>query len=201
MARAAEIALAEGLEIITLRRIADDLGVRPGLVGHYFPVAEDLTAEAFGVAATAELESLLPGEGDGDPTGRLVRFLSLTGGDTFDGMSRLWLNARHLSRYRASLRERVEHQEEQWSGRLSALISEGVAAGQFRCADPWAAAVWILIVLDGLGTHASTHPRNQPEVVATMTVVTAERELGLAPGTLSTLMTKTWRDQAGTASD
>src|SRR5882672_5723341 len=63
VAKAAEIALAEGLEIITLRRIADELGVRPGLIRHYFPVAEDLPSEAFGTAASAELDQLIPGGG------------------------------------------------------------------------------------------------------------------------------------------
>lgn len=57
---AAAIALAEGLERITLRRIADELGVRPGLIGHYFPAADDLVSEAFTHAATDERESLLP---------------------------------------------------------------------------------------------------------------------------------------------
>ncbi|MFB8144153.1 TetR family transcriptional regulator, partial [Streptomyces parvus] len=51
---AAAVALAEGLECVTLRRIGDDLGVRPGLISHYFPSAEELVAEAFGSAASGE---------------------------------------------------------------------------------------------------------------------------------------------------
>jgi AcrR family transcriptional regulator len=199
--KAAEIALAEGLEIITLRRVAEELGVRPGLIGHYFPVAEDLPSEAFGAAAGAELELLLPGDhGAESPPRRLAGFLAGTGGDAYDGMSRLWLNARHLSRYRPSLRERVTYQESLWRGRLTALIQDGVDAGDFRCADPADAAVWILVVLDGLGAHANTEDAGDAEAdvdrrlrggrPARMVVATAERELGLAAGTISSLISE-----------
>ncbi|MFB7594020.1 TetR family transcriptional regulator [Streptomyces sp. NPDC056160] len=57
---AARIALEEALERVTLRRVADELGVRPGLVGHYFPAAGDLVSEAFTHAATGERAALLP---------------------------------------------------------------------------------------------------------------------------------------------
>ncbi|MFE6993528.1 TetR/AcrR family transcriptional regulator, partial [Streptomyces pharetrae] len=49
---AAGVALREGLECVTLRRVAEELDVRPGLISHYFPSADDLVAEAFGSAAT-----------------------------------------------------------------------------------------------------------------------------------------------------
>ncbi|MGI5439841.1 TetR/AcrR family transcriptional regulator [Streptomyces shenzhenensis] len=60
VATAARIGLTEGLECVTLRRVADELGVQPGLVGHYFPAADHLVAEAFTGATMAELDTLLP---------------------------------------------------------------------------------------------------------------------------------------------
>jgi AcrR family transcriptional regulator len=199
VAKAAEISLAEGLEVVTLQRVASELGVRPGLIGHYFPVAHDLTAEAFGSAAEAELDALLPDDRAGHPgdadradrpgqgaTRRLARFLSLTSGEAYDTTSRIWLNARHLARYRPTLRARVEEQQSHWRGRLSALIADGVAAGEFRCADPEYAATAILVVLDGLGVHANTDAHtDRPPAIARMAAATAERELGLDPGTLT----------------
>ena len=53
VAAASRLAVEEGLERLTLRRVAEALGVVPGLVNHYFPVAEDLAAAAFGFAAAA----------------------------------------------------------------------------------------------------------------------------------------------------
>ncbi|MFC5907969.1 TetR/AcrR family transcriptional regulator [Streptacidiphilus monticola] len=186
VATAAAIALAEGLECITMRRVADELSVRPGLISHYFPVAEELVAEAFGDAAGGELDELIPAERPhGRPVEHLARFLSRTSGEAYDGMSRLWLNARHLSRYRPGLRDRVGHQEAQWRDRLSGLIRDGVAAGDFRTEDPLLAAIHILVVMDGLGAHANTERGNRHPAVAGLATATAERVLGLTPGALS----------------
>ncbi|MGV9355968.1 TetR/AcrR family transcriptional regulator [Streptomyces misionensis] len=214
---AAAVALAEGLECVTLRRIGEELAVRPGLISHYFPSAEELVAEAFGHAATAELDRLLPGAGggagepepgtataataadraapsgtapsgagtvDAGPLVRLRRFLGRTTGEDYDAISRLWINARHLSRYRPLLRERVARQEAAWRGRLEELIRDGVAAGEFRTADPLGAAVQILVVLDGLGVHVNTVTPARPAAVLRMAHGTAERELGLPTGVL-----------------
>ncbi|CAL9616349.1 TetR/AcrR family transcriptional regulator [Streptomyces sp. enrichment culture] len=183
---AAAVALAEGLECVTLRRIAEELAVRPGLISHYFPSAEDLVAEAFGSAAAAETDALLPAERpEGTPTERLARFLGRTQGEAYDTISRLWINARHLSRYRPALRERVTAQESAWRARLGALIEEGVEKGEFRTEDPLVTALQILVVLDGLGVDANVGHEDLPDAVARMAFITAERELGLAPGTLS----------------
>jgi AcrR family transcriptional regulator len=186
VAAAAAVALGEGLECITVRRIADELSVRPGLISHYFPVAEDLVAEAFGVAASAELDELLPA----DPLPeqaltQLSRFLSLTSGERYDAVSRLWLNARHLSRYRPTLRDRVVHQEAQWRDRLIRLIEAGVSAGTFRTANPDLAAMQILVVMDGLGVDANTDRSTVPPEILAMPAQTAERVLELAAGTLA----------------
>ncbi|QES05176.1 TetR family transcriptional regulator [Streptomyces venezuelae] len=183
---AARVALTEGLECVTLRRIAEELAVRPGLISHYFPSADDLVAEAFSVAATGELDALLPAERPhGTPTQYLARYFALSAGEAYDDISRLWINARHLSRYRPVLRDRVAEQELASDDRLERLIREGVERGEFRTDDPRTAAIQILVVLDGLGAHANTDRNNRPEAVTRMALTTAERELGLAHGALS----------------
>ncbi|MFE3452644.1 TetR/AcrR family transcriptional regulator [Nonomuraea sp. NPDC059194] len=186
VAAAAAVALAEGLECVTLRRIGEELGVRPGLISHYFPAAEDLVAEAFGSAASAELDTLLPADRpDGSPTRHLARFFAGATGEAYDDVSRLWINARHLSRYRPVLRDRVAEQEAAWRGRLADLIRQGVERAEFRTDDPEVTTIQILVVLDGLGAHANTDTRNRPEAVTRMAVTTAERELGLTSGALT----------------
>ncbi|MGW6708845.1 TetR/AcrR family transcriptional regulator [Streptomyces sp. NPDC054956] len=183
---AATVALTEGLECITLRRIAEGLDVRPGLISHYFPSVEDLVAEAFATAASNELDCLLPAERpDGSPLRHLARFFARATGQPYDDISRLWINARHLSRYRPVLRDRVAVQEAAWRGRLEGLLRQGVERAEFRTDDPYVTAIQILVVLDGLGAHANTDTRNRPEAVTRMAVTTAERELGLPGGTLA----------------
>ena len=145
-------------------------------------------AEAFGAAASAELEELIPaGRPPGRPLQDLARFLARTAGERWDAM-RLWLNARHLSRYRPALRDRVLHQEALWQDRLSEVIADGAAAGTFRVADPVLAAIEILVVLDGLGAHANTDQGGRPPAVADLAVMTAERVLDLPIGTVTALM-------------
>lgn len=183
---AAGVALREGLECVTLRRIAEELAVRPGLISHYFPSAEDLVAEAFGSAASAEIDALLPEERpEGTPTEHLARFLARTTGEAYDAISRLWINARHLSRYREVLRERVAVQEAAWRARLEGLIRQGVRSGEFHTADPLVTALQILVVLDGLGADVNVGDEDLPEAVIRMAFLTAERELGLPRGTLT----------------
>ncbi|MEV5613079.1 TetR family transcriptional regulator C-terminal domain-containing protein [Streptomyces sp. NPDC052225] len=186
--KAAEIALSEGLECITLRRIGEELDVRPGLVSHYFPSAEELVAEAFGSAATAELDALIPAEPEPDSTSveRLAAFLGRTSGPAWDDISRLWINARHLRRYRPALGARVTEQEAAWRDRLTALIAEGVRRGEFRTAHPQVCAQMILVVLDGLGADAGADQEELPVAVARMPFTIAERELGLGEGALDT---------------
>ncbi|MFJ8667521.1 TetR/AcrR family transcriptional regulator [Streptomyces sp. NPDC093600] len=186
VAAAATVALTEGLESITLRRIGEQLDVRPGLISHYFPAVEDLVAEAFGSAATAELDRLVPPDRpEGTPTDHLARFFAHATGEAYDDISRLWINARHLSRYRPVLRDRVGAQEAAWRGRLEGLIREGVQRGEFRTDDPYLTTVQILVVVDGLGAHANTDTTGRPAAVTRMAVTTAERELGLPAGTLA----------------
>lgn len=200
LATATEIALAEGLECITMRRIGEELGVRPGLISHYFPVAEELVAEAFGTAASAEIEELIPAaRPEGSPLTHLAEFLSRTAEPRFTDMSRLWLNARHLSRFRPILATRVLHQETRWHARLSELLREGVEAQQFHTANPDAAAIRILIVLDGIGAYANDNPDdmsaaaarlpfNLAATVANLPIDLAARELEVPNETLHQLI-------------
>ncbi len=188
VAAAGAVALAEGLECVTLRRVADDLGVRPGLISHYFPSADDLVAEAYGSAAADELDILMPAaDRDESPTVRLARFFTRTIGEPYDEMSRLWVNVRHLSRYRPLLAQRVRRQEAAWRERLGELIADGIDAGDFVTDDPDAVVMMILVVLDGLSAHVNTDTIARPDTVLTMGAALAERELGLPPGTLQRL--------------
>ncbi|MFD6324641.1 TetR/AcrR family transcriptional regulator [Streptomyces sp. NPDC058442] len=195
---AARVGLAEGLECVTLRRVADELGVRPGLVGHYFPAADRLVAEAFTSATLAELDGLLPelpagpdsdsgpgpDSGPGAAVHALRRLFSLTSSADFDDVSRLWLNARHLARYRPVLREHVVEQDLLWCRRIERVVATGVAAGDFRCADPWASAVRIHVAIDGTSAYVNTGVGHRAAPIADMARTLAEAELGLASGAL-----------------
>ena len=182
---AARIALAEGLEIVTVRRVAEELQVRPGLISHYFPSAEEMVSQAFSRAALAELDTLLPAAPDsGTPLERLRDFFRRSSGDDYLALSRLWLNARHTSRFRPSLQEAVRLQEAVMRDRLLAVLTDGAQQGDFTCEDPLGAALEILVVIDGLGSYANDTSDFWHASLADLAPRTAERVLGLQPGSL-----------------
>ncbi|MFF8612139.1 TetR/AcrR family transcriptional regulator [Streptomyces sp. NPDC015350] len=188
VAAAARVGLEEGLECVTRQRIADGLGVQSGLIHHYFPVVEELVAEAFAEATTAELDGLLPeaadGSEDGDPLDALRRFFTLISGAEFDNVSKLWLNARHLSRYRPALHGQVVSQELRWCRRIEQIVARGVEERAFRCDDPWAAAVRILAVVDGASAYINTSADRRAAPLTDLARTLAEAELGLPAGGL-----------------
>ncbi|MDN3247614.1 DNA-binding transcriptional regulator YbjK [Streptomyces sp. DSM 42143] len=188
VAAAAQVGLEEGLECVTRQRIADGLGVQTGLIHHYFPVIEELVAEAFTSATTAELDGLLP-EAEADSEGHgalstLQRFFTRISGAEFDNISKLWLNARHLSRYRPVLHDQVVGQELRWCRRIEQIITQGVKEQTFQCEDPWAAAVRILAIVDGVSTYINTSAGQRMEPLTDLARTLAEAELGLPAGGL-----------------
>ena len=182
---AARLALERGMERVTMQLVADELGVRPGLISHYFPTIDDLLCEAFARAVTGERDALLPSTEAGlPPTRRLSLLLNRLGSEDFVALGRLWLNARHLSRYRPNLRNTVAEQEAIMRDTLTAVIEDGVRSGDFAPTDALEACVIILVTIDGLGSYANDDLRFTHPALDTIVFTTAERELGLPPGAL-----------------
>jgi AcrR family transcriptional regulator len=180
---ATTIALEEGLERITLRAVADRLAVAPGLISHYFPVAEDLVVEAFSAAATGERALLFAASGS--PAARIAHFIDRVEDAASRDMTRLWLNARHLSRFRLAIGDALAAQEELDRAQLIEIIEAGVASGDVPTADPLAASVRILIAVDGVGSYVNDEASFEHASFEHFITDTAEWALGLQPGTLN----------------
>jgi AcrR family transcriptional regulator len=182
---ASVIALAEGLESLTLRRVADALGVVPGLVNHYFRSVEALVAEAFAVAAYGEFSTLFEDvDAAGTALERMRALIGLLVSDDRDDISLLWIDAWNASRRSPVLQAEVARQLQVWQQRVAALISLGVAEGVFRAADPPAAATRIMAMSDALSLQAAVPAPLDYAVVRQMVIDGAERELDLHAGDL-----------------
>lgn len=179
---AARIALEAGLERITLRAVADRLGVRPGLITHYFPAADDLVVAAFTRAVSDERERLVPI--DGPPLERLARMMSYSESAQARDIARLWLNARHLSRFDAALEAALEEQEALDRARLIALIEEGVASGDLPEVDPLTACIRIFVAVDGRWAYANNVGSFSHAAFEHYVTDVAEWALGLPAGAL-----------------
>lgn len=179
---AAQIALTEGLERVTLRAVADRLGVRPSLIGHYFPVAEELVIEAFALAIAGEREALFPP--GGTPTARVAMLISRSQSEDSRPLAQLWLNARHLSRFHPALAESLTQQEELDRDRLIAVIEDGIRTAEFHTTDALAAAVRIFVAVDGVGAYVNNIGAFDEESYTNFVADTAEWALGLRAGTM-----------------
>lgn len=182
IAEAAAIALEQGLERVTLRAVAEALGVRPGLITHYFPAAEDLVVEAFVAAVSGERERLFPA--DGSPLRRMAVLVSRAQSEDARDLARLWLNARHLSRFRPVLAESLERQEALDRERLTALVAAGIAEGAFPIDDAFTACVRILIAVDGFGAYVNNVGSFDVDSYANFIADSADWALGLPAGAM-----------------
>ena len=182
---ASALASAEGLESLTLRRVADELGVYPGLVSHYFQTVDELVVAAFRHAVSTESAECYAAAAEGPtPLDRLRALLASLIGRERDGVSLLWLDAWSAFRHRAGLAVEVNRQMAVDKQRLGDLIADVVAEGQFHTADPMASAARIYAVVDGLAVLAAVGPDVDYAAVHELVFTNAERELGVAAGEL-----------------
>ncbi|GAB3617721.1 hypothetical protein GCM10027416_22780 [Okibacterium endophyticum] len=182
LSHAAAIALEEGLERITLRTVAERLAVRPGLITHYFPAAEDLVINAFARAAVLEREQFFPA--GGDPVARVAHFVRHIESGASSSLAQLWLNARHLSRFSPSLRAVLEEQDALDRARMTTLIDDGIASGDFVDVDAETACTRIFIAVDGVGSYVNSTADHEHPAHKHFLADIAEWALGLEPGRL-----------------
>ena len=115
LARAVEISAAEGLSAVTLRRVATDLGVTPGLVSYYFSSAEQLITAAFRTAAAADLaEARLRVGAAETPTAKMDALMDYVLDESSEDASALWLDAWSLGRRSVALAAEANALTDEW---------------------------------------------------------------------------------------
>lgn len=182
LAKAVEISGREGLSEVTLRRVAADLNVTPGLVSHYFSSAELLIAAAFRTAAELDLaEAGARVSAAETPTERIAALLDYVLGDVSEDASALWLDAWSLGRRNATLAAEAAALTDDWLALIAEVVSAGVRSGEFTVADVDVAARRLLIMIDGLGAQKVIRDAPTDDLVHIARAY-FESELGLHPG-------------------
>jgi AcrR family transcriptional regulator len=183
---ASRVAVDEGLEKVTAKRIAEELGVVPGLVNHYFPAVDDLVAASFGYAAGAERADIY-GAASLEPNrvAQMRRLMHELVHPARDAVSLLWLDAWQASRRRPALLSEVAAQMNADSAALTGLIDAGIEAKEFTVDDAALAATRIISLVDGLSVQAAINSKVDYAIVAEFVLRTTEAELRLRAGDLA----------------
>lgn len=154
LARAVEISKAEGLSAVTLRRVAADLKVTPGLVSHYFSSAEQLITAAFRTAAQADLdEGRRRVEAAATAREKIDALTDYLLDDASEDASALWLEAWSLGRRNQPLAAEANALTDEWLRDIADIVRAGDQAGEFRVDDAEVAARRLLAMIDGLGAQ------------------------------------------------
>jgi AcrR family transcriptional regulator len=186
VAAALEVAVVKGLGSTTVRDVAARMGTSSGLIHHYFASMDEVLAAAFELVAMQDLElsERLMAEASSPVEALRVFFQTYTPADK-DWAFQLWLDAWAEAARRPAVQATSRRLNLEWQALLERTICAGVRDESFTCDDPAAAAWRILSLLDGLALQVVAHGTtiSREDVVAWSTTA-AERELGLAPGTL-----------------
>ena len=140
--------------------VAGRLGISTGLIHYHFDSKDQLFAEALEYAANADLARLSE-EVARDTTAldRLDRVFSLYAPADADARAVwvLWIDGWGEAMRSPTLKRISQELDVRWKELLEGIIIDGVAAGEFTCADPNAAAWRLAALLDGLGVQVTVH--------------------------------------------
>ncbi|MGW2640722.1 TetR/AcrR family transcriptional regulator [Streptomyces sp. NPDC001348] len=149
---------ARGVAAVRIADVASALGVSNALVLYHFSTKEKLVAAAFTHAAEgdlAHLRGLL-----GRRTSALRRLRAAVRWYAPTGQAkgwRLWIEGWAVALREPALREVTRDLDRQWKAAIAQVITEGVEAGEFVCADPAAAALRLTALLDGLAVQLTSY--------------------------------------------
>jgi AcrR family transcriptional regulator len=149
---------AEGLEAVTVRRVAAETGMSTSVVSHYFAGKDDLLRLAFGLVVErgrARAQAAAPGAG-------LARAL-LTTALPLDAErrteARIWFSFLGLAVHRPELAAEQRRAYAAWRAALAAALrDEGLRAGR----DAEAEATGLIALVDGLAVQAAFEPGRLP---------------------------------------
>ncbi|MFB7391084.1 TetR/AcrR family transcriptional regulator [Streptomyces sp. NPDC056191] len=149
---------ARGVAAVRIADVASALGVSNALVLYHFSSKEKLVAAAFAHAAEGDLAHLRRLLGRRSSAVRRLRAAVRWYAPTGQAKGwRLWIEGWAASLRDPELRRVSASLDQEWKAALTRVIAEGAEAGEFRCADPAAAAWRLTAFLDGLAVQTTAY--------------------------------------------
>ena len=155
------VTLARGLQELRVSDVADELNVSTGLIHYHFATKDELIEAMLREMAAREVADARRSlERLARPEDRLAHVI----GTYLPSLRRdhswvLWIDVWGEALRHASLRRISEELDNAWAELFAEIITDGVAAGVFRCADPVATAWRLCAMLDGWACRSSCTSR------------------------------------------
>jgi len=157
---ARQVVLERGMASARIADIAKATNVSGGLVHYHFATKDELMAEMLRVTSEEErrqLTEIVDAPASAlDRLDRVVRhYIPRT---RKDQSWVLWIESWAASLRAPALQAILIELELAWLAALERVIRDGVASGEFTCADPTGTAERLDALLDGLMLRATVHP-------------------------------------------
>jgi AcrR family transcriptional regulator len=152
------VVVERGFGATRISDIANKLGVSTGLIHYHFESKEQLFAEALRHAAETDLARLTAEVAKADSAiDRLDQIFKLYSPEEAEPGWMLWIDGWGEALRSKELKQISQELDLHWKNLLQSIIGDGVAAHEFTCADPNAAAWRLAALLDGLGVQVTVH--------------------------------------------
>jgi TetR/AcrR family transcriptional regulator, transcriptional repressor of bet genes len=157
------LASSDGLEAVTVRRVAEEAGWSTGAVVHYFADKEELLLLAFSTVADRVRTRLAEAAEQTTQPLDLVRAWLVEGlpiGRERQAEVRVWFAFLGLALTRPDFARAQRLTYRAWRGRVADLLRDAQERGDILAdVDPSAAAAALVALVDGLAIQATFEPR------------------------------------------
>jgi AcrR family transcriptional regulator len=153
-----DVVIERGFAGTRVKDVADRLGVSTGLIHYHFESKDQLFAEAFRHAASADVEKLRAAvAAAASPMEKLDQALVYSTPTEAEPTMMLWIDSWGESLRSPGLRAISQELDDQVTDVVEDVIRDGVVNGDWECADPEASAWRLTALLDGLGVQVIVH--------------------------------------------
>ncbi len=160
LAAAYQVVLERGLANTRVADVAAATNVSGGLIHYHFATKDDLLTEMLRSVAGADIAKAREiAEGSGSAVARMDRLIRHYAPVDEDPAWLLWIDGWAAGVRDPALRQIMAELDAAWASCLEVVIRDGVAAGEFFCADPATTAQRLSSLFDGLGLRVMVDPK------------------------------------------